>query len=111
MTDQTMVTPDELRRQLDAGEDVVVLDVRRGSYLRSDAKIEGSMRIDPNDLEEQYEQIPAGATVVTYCTCPREATSARAARFLSSRGYQAAPLAGGFEAWEDASLPTEAKTA
>jgi rhodanese-related sulfurtransferase len=51
--------------------------------------------------------------VVTYCTCPSEATSIRAAGSLKEIGFEAA-LMGGFEAWKAKYLvePTEAaKTA
>jgi rhodanese-related sulfurtransferase len=52
--------------------------------------------------------------VVTYCTCPSEATSIRAAGSLKEIGFEAAALMGGFEAWKAKYLvePTEAaKTA
>ena len=68
MNDAPRVTADQLNERLEAGEDFVVLDVRRGSYERSDVKIKGAIRIEPDALAEEYEQLAAGATVVTYCT-------------------------------------------
>lgn len=68
MADAPRVTVDELNRRLKAGEDVVVVDVRRGSYDESDRKIQGAVRIDPERYQEEYRRLPAGARVVTYCT-------------------------------------------
>lgn len=62
------IEAEELSDRMRAGEDLVVLDLRKGSYRRSDVKIAGAVRIAPNELELRYEQLPPGATVVTYCT-------------------------------------------
>ncbi len=109
MQDTPRMTPQDLQQRLSAGAAIVPLDVRRGSYNRSDVKIAGAVRIDPDSLEAEFDHIPAGSEVATYCTCPNENTSARAARFLLERGYRAAALAGGFDAWEQAGYPTEPK--
>ena len=108
-TEAPRISPDELHDRMQRGDDVVAVDVRRGSYDRSDVKAKDALRIDPNALPADFERIPAGSDVVTYCTCPNENTSASAAAFLNEKGYRAAALAGGFEAWEDAGYPTEPK--
>ena len=108
-TDAPRMTPEDLRDRMERGDDIVAVDVRRGSYERSDVKAKDAVRIDPNALADDFERIPRGSEVVTYCTCPNENTSARAAAFLNEHGYTAAALAGGFDAWEDAGYPTEPK--
>ena len=107
--DAPRMTPDDLYDRMERGDDIIAVDVRRGSYNRSDVKAKDAVRIDPNTLVDDFEQIPAGSEVVTYCTCPSENTSAGAAAFLREKGYTAAALAGGFEAWEEAGYPTEPK--
>ena len=68
MQEAPRITPDELNERLASNEDIVVLDLRRGSYDESEVKIERAVRIDPNALEDEYEQLRRGSTVVTYCT-------------------------------------------
>lgn len=62
------VDTDELAARLDAREPLVVLDVRGRSYLTSDRRIPGALRIHPRDLEAELDRIPAGLPVVAYCT-------------------------------------------
>ena len=62
------IEPDRLSERMQAGEGLVVLDLRKGSWRRSEVKIPGAVRIPPNGLEQQHEELPPGATVVTYCT-------------------------------------------
>jgi rhodanese-related sulfurtransferase len=46
--------------------------------------------------------------VFVYCTCVREATSARVARELEESGVRVAVIKGGLRAWKRAGLPIEA---
>ncbi len=108
LTEAPRITPEEANERLQRDE-VVAVDVRLGSYDRSDVKAKDAVRIPFRDLESALDQIPEGKDVVTYCTCPNENTSARAAAMLNDKGYNAAALSGGFEAWEDAGYPTEPK--
>jgi len=62
------ITTEDLRNRLAAGDGVIPVDVRRASWERSDRKIEGAVRLDPSRFEEDYEHLPAGASVATYCT-------------------------------------------
>jgi rhodanese-related sulfurtransferase len=68
MDETPRITVDQLNQRMEAGEDVVVVDVRRGSYEQSDVKIKGAVRIDPEAYEREYTKLPDGAKVVTYCT-------------------------------------------
>ena len=45
--------------------------------------------------------------VFLYCTCVREATSARVAHVLKEKGVQVAVIEGGLRAWKKAGLPLE----
>lgn len=72
MPEATLITPDELAERMRSGAEVVPLDVRRGSYERSDVKVKGALRVDPAELEEHLgeavERISSDADVVAYCT-------------------------------------------
>ena len=45
--------------------------------------------------------------IYLYCSCVREATSARVARTLIERGVRCAVIKGGLRAWKKAGLPME----
>ncbi len=62
------VTVEELKRRLDEGEEVTVLDVRRGSWRRSDVKLRGAVRMELDELLRPEGRVPREVRVVTYCT-------------------------------------------
>jgi rhodanese-related sulfurtransferase len=62
------VTAEELKRRLDEGEDVMVLDVRRGSWRRSDVKLRGAVRMELEEILRPEGRVPRDVRVVTYCT-------------------------------------------
>jgi rhodanese-related sulfurtransferase len=53
---------------MESGEDVLLLDVRRGSWGRSDVKAKGALRIPPDEVESRLDEIPKNKLIVTYCT-------------------------------------------
>jgi membrane protein DedA with SNARE-associated domain len=57
----------ELRRMLDDGEDVVVIDVR-GGLAGADEPIPGAMRIPMSELAARNKEIPRDRDVVLFCT-------------------------------------------
>ena len=93
------ITPEELRQKLEAGEEVVVVDVR--SALESDVdSVPGALRIPLEDLETRHGDIPRDRDIILFCSCPNEASSARAALLLRKRGVvRVHPLQGGVDAW------------
>jgi len=105
------ITPEELKQRMDAGEDVVIVDLR--SALEVDAEpetIPGAVRMDAADLEEAFEVIPRDREIVVFCSCPNEATSARVALRLRALGItQIRPLADGLEAWRRLGFPLQAR--
>jgi membrane protein DedA with SNARE-associated domain/rhodanese-related sulfurtransferase len=101
------ITPEELKRRLDAGEDVLVVDVRdRLDFEAEPAIIPGALHLTTEELERRHREIPRERDIVLYCTCPSEASSARIALLLRRRGIERVrPLAGGFRAWRDHGYP------
>jgi membrane protein DedA with SNARE-associated domain len=61
------ITPEELRRKLDAGEDVLVIDLRSVRESAADA-IPGALRIAVEDLAERHGDIPRDRDVVLFCS-------------------------------------------
>lgn len=68
MAGAVRITPQELQDRLEGDRPVVALDVRRGSYERSDTKIVGAIRIHPDEVEDHIEEVPPQAEIITYCT-------------------------------------------
>lgn len=91
----------------------VIYDVRsHGYYDRKSVRIQGSQRLEPNAVHQGRESLPAvdlpaGKLIYLYCTCIREATSARVAQALLEKGVSSAVIRGGLRAWRKARLPLE----
>ena len=101
------VTPAEAARAW-SSDSAIIYDVRSHGYYDAKAiRIKGSKRLDPNALNQIGEQIPGGAQIYLYCTCVREATSARVARMLLEKGVHSQVIMGGLRAWKKAGLPLE----
>jgi membrane protein DedA with SNARE-associated domain len=63
------ITPEELRRKLDAGEDVVVVDLRHSMEFEADpAMVPGAIHLLPEELDARHGEIPRDKDVVLYCT-------------------------------------------
>ena len=78
----------------------VVLDVRsRSSFAHDNAQIPSSVRVLPDRVGEWAAAQRGGRTIVAYCACIDEATSARVVQQLRRRGLHALALDGGFDAW------------
>jgi hypothetical protein len=62
------ISADELKRMMDAGEPVTVLDVRQRGHVTADPRhIPGSLPIPPEEVESRLEEIPKERAVVTLC--------------------------------------------
>ena len=102
--------PVELKRRLDVGDVLVIVDLRTKLDLETDPYgIPGARWITPEVLRDPHHQpIPKGSEIVFYCAEPREATSARMAIWASSHGYKNLhPLSGGLEGWRRAGFAVE----
>jgi membrane protein DedA with SNARE-associated domain len=107
----TLADPAEAARELLAGADIY--DVRSHGYFDSKAiRIRGSRRLDPHALHQSNAELSGERAVYLYCTCARQATSARVARelqtMLAGKGVRIAVIKGGLRAWTRAGLPVEA---
>ncbi len=57
---------DELKKRIDAGEDVYLLDVRRDDELKETGMIEGAAHIPIEELEARLSEVPKGRPVAIY---------------------------------------------
>ncbi len=92
------ITVKELKRRIDAGEDVQLIDVRE-PYEYQIAQIGGKL-IPQNDVPQRLAEIDRDREVIVHCRSG--ARSQRIAEFLQQSGYpRVANLAGGILAWSD----------
>ncbi|HWF08236.1 MAG TPA: VTT domain-containing protein [Bryobacteraceae bacterium] len=93
------IFPEELQSMLDAGREVAVIDVRGGLVLYT-PPIPGTLRIPLSEMAERHKEVPRDRDVVLFCSCPNEASAARAALILRKHGItRVRPLVGGADAW------------
>ncbi|MGA8042706.1 MAG: rhodanese-like domain-containing protein, partial [Terracidiphilus sp.] len=102
--------PEELKRQLDAGEPVFIVDLRHPLELVPDPyTLPGAMHVTPEALAARVHEIPRDREIVLYCTCPNEATAAKTALILHKLGFERVrPLRGGFDEWKRLGYPLDA---
>ena len=102
--------PEELKRQLDAGEQVFIVDLRHPLELLPDPfTLPGALHFSPDALAARHIEIPRDRDIVLYCTCPSEATAAKTAMTLHKLGIERVrPLRGGFDEWKRLGFPLDA---
>jgi rhodanese-related sulfurtransferase len=104
------ISPEELKRRLDSGDRLTLLDVRE-EFERSICSISAAtatdLNVPMNEIPGQFEEIreasEAGPLVVY---CHHGVRSMVAARWLASRGVDCLNLTGGIDVWTDRVDPT-----
>ena len=97
--------PAELKRRLDAGEPVVIVDVRDPDEYR-DGHIEGAANISRGFLEFRIGTAAAEPSVPIVLYCQTGLRSILAGKQLIELGYQnVVNLQGGFQKWAQSGLP------
>ena len=109
--DEAVTTDDmtvlELKRRLDAGEPIVIVDVRETQEYQIN-RIPGSVLIPLGELPRRHEELDITATIV--CQCKSGMRSAKATQFLRGIGFaNVRNLAGGILAWGDQVDPSQPK--
>jgi membrane protein DedA with SNARE-associated domain/rhodanese-related sulfurtransferase len=102
--------PEELKRQLDAGEQVYIVDLRHPLELVPDPfTLPGAILFSPDSLAERHSEIPRDRDIVLFCACPSEATAAKTAMILHKLGIERVrPLRGGYDEWKRLGYPLAA---
>ena len=106
------ITAEELKRMMDDGHELMVVDLRGAVDHEADPyTIRGALRMTAAELEQRHHEIPRHQDVILFCSCPNEATAAKMALLLRSRGItRVRPLLGGIDAWREKDFPVEALT-
>ena len=97
--------PAELKKRLEGGEQVVVIDVRDPDEYR-DGSIEGAANISRGFLEFRVGSVAADPSTPIVLYCQTGLRSMLAAKALHDLGYQnVINLQGGFQRWAQSGLP------
>ena len=63
------ITPEELKAELDAGADLVIVDLRHTMDDESEPRmLPGALRLPAEELEERGKELPRNKTLVLYCS-------------------------------------------
>ncbi len=67
--DVPRISVEELKKKLDGGDRVLVIDMRVGrSYTESPYRIKGDVRIMIHEMAKRAGELPIGWEIVTYCS-------------------------------------------
>ena len=101
------ITPVDLKKRLDAGDDVLILDVREPNEYQIN-RIAGSVLIPLGELPRRYAELPKDKDIVAHCKMGGR--SAKAMEFLQTVGFKRVKnLRGGILEWIDKVDPTQPK--
>lgn len=99
------ISADQLKAKLARNEPVTIIDVRdTQNYLNND-KIKGSIHVKLRRLSYRLsmpplKNAPREREVITYCACPNDEASRKAAEILLAGGFkQVYVLKGGWRMW------------
>jgi membrane protein DedA with SNARE-associated domain/rhodanese-related sulfurtransferase len=104
------IEPEDLKKQLDEGEPVYIVDLRHPLELLPDPfTLPGAVHFSPDALASRHNEIPRDRDIVLFCTCPSEATAAKTAMALHKLGIERVrPLRGGYNEWKRLGFPMDA---
>ncbi len=95
-----LLTVQELRKRLDRGDNLVVLDVRSRDEWNN-GHISGALHIYVGHLKERLKEVPAGQAIAVICNVGHRASLG--ASILCQEGHQEVyNVLGGMTAWENA---------
>jgi rhodanese-related sulfurtransferase len=95
------INVDEAKKLVSEGK-AIIIDVR-GSESYKMSHIKGALDFGLHKLEAgDYKGLPKDKIIISYCACPAENSSARAAAVLKKAGFKdPGALVGGIKAWTD----------
>lgn len=101
-----LISSEELKRRLDLGAEILVLDVRRKTAYEQ-LHLPGAISLPMNDHASWGPKLSKDVSVVLYCACEGDETSLLAARKIQQQyGHpQVFVLKGGLGDWVDAGYP------
>jgi uncharacterized membrane protein YdjX (TVP38/TMEM64 family) len=102
-----MMETEDLRQRLDAGKDLLVLDVRTpGDFVGEQGHIDGAMNIPVEELQQRMAELGDHLEHPVAIVCRTDRRSAKAALLLTEEGFADVHVVrGGMTKWIEAGLP------
>jgi len=87
----------------------LIVDVRSATAVQLEPRrIPGAVHIPLMDVQQHLRDLPPDRDIISYCTCPNEASAAQVAKILMDNGFKRVrPLHGGLDAWIAAGYTVE----
>ena len=79
-----LITPEELKAELDAGRDLLLLDVREDDELEV-SRLDGVLHIPMNEIPDRIGEIDASRDIVVICRSGQR--SGKVTNYLLGQGY------------------------
>lgn len=103
------ITIADAKKLFDAGTAVFV--DTHSPQMFDNEHIKSAINVPFNEIDAHISKVPKDKTVITYCSCPAENTSAAVADQLIKKGQKNVfALQGGTNAWKSAGYPLDKKT-
>lgn len=104
---QPMLAVDELKRRLDAGEKLLLLDVRSAAdFAGEKGHIAGALNIPLEELTARQSELESRREQPVLLVCTTDRRSSRAAAQLAAAGFAKVQVVqGGMNAWHDRGWP------
>ncbi len=97
MSEQIDIQPEQVKRKLDAGEQVLLIDCREAEELAA-ASIEGATHIPMGDVPARLQELDPEVPVIVFCH--HGIRSQSVAHFLREQDFdEVLSMAGGIDAW------------
>lgn len=95
------ISVSDLSKLIDEGAAPLIVDVRSSTAIGLEPRrIPGALHVPLLEVEQHVRELPRDREIVSYCTCPNEASAAQVAKLLMNSGFKRVrPLDGGLEAW------------
>ena len=99
------ISAEQLKAKLARDEPVTIIDVRDTQSYLNNNKVKGSIYIKLRRLAYRLsmpplKDIPRDRQVITYCACPHDEASIRAAQIILDAGFKRVQvLQGGWQMW------------
>ena len=114
--DVAFITAEELKAKLISNSPVTIIDVRSSEgYAASSTTIKGAFHFKVRNIKHRLafaplKNVPKDREVVTYCACPKDESSIKAAQILMANGFtRVRVLQGGWNEWLRAGGPVQPK--
>ena len=91
------ITPEEVQKKIDAGEQLYIIDVREDDEVATGI-IPGAEHIALGFIESRHQELDKSKEYIMVCRSG--ARSGRACEYLEEQGYNVANMSGGMLEWQ-----------